>query len=711
MRRFLIAGILFLSLITITAYAQTPAFPGAEGGGMYSTGGRGGEVYFVTSLDDAETGNSSTHEGTFRWCLSQPGPRTIVFKVGGVIELTSNLTIPSYTTIAGQTAPGDGILIKNAPITVTSACLTAVTTLSCPSITVGGSHVIIRYIRIRPGDDIDNSVGAPLSNIKFETDAIYGTDGSNIILDHCSFGWGIDETASFYDNKYFTMQWCLIAESLRESFHPKGTHGYGGIWGGKTATFHHNLLAHHDSRNPRMCGARYTNQPELELVDFRNNVIYNWGGNSGYAGEGGSYNFVNNYYEYGAGSTNKDRIFAPSDDNDSSTPLPSGIWGTFYVDGNFVYGYPSTTSNNWNGIDPNPSTKPISEIQSLSEFNVPAVTTHSADDAYNVVLNDVGACLVRDAIDARVLNEVENRLAPLRESKSSSPRAGLIDSPSDVGGYPTYTYNPADVPTDTDRDGMPDDWETANGLSSADASDRNNTNEKGYTMLEVYLNSLVNDITESGLVGGVVSGDSTFIETSSSVTLEQSTCINVSGDASPWSFEGGYTITNTNGKTYATGDVGCIKYSSGVRYTVTLPEGIQVDSVEMTGYDNYDTGDSYINELGGTYYTATDYVFPAKEADGTKHHVTHKIKLANPASGSFTFTIGGKQVAITIKLVTNTITAVKIPTIIMKNPYDLINVYGIDGRLIRYQVACKDAVKNLPNGIYIVGGEKTGIHR
>ncbi|MFC0878471.1 T9SS type A sorting domain-containing protein [Saccharicrinis sp. FJH2] len=497
MKRFSTFLFLFLAFVISEVPAQTPAFPGAEGGGMYTEGGRGGAVYFVTSLDDTNTGNLSTHEGTLRWCLGRSGDKTIIFKVGGIIELTSNLSVPSNTTIAGQTAPGDGILIKNSPIKVTSACLSAVTELSCPSFTIGGSNIIIRYIRIRPGDDIDNSINAPLSNIKFETDAIFGRRQSDIIIDHCSFGWGIDETASFYDNKNFTMQWCLVAESLRQSFHPKGRHGYGGIWGGKGATFHHNLLAHHDSRNPRMCGSRYSDLPDQELVDFRNNVIYNWGGNSGYAGEGGSYNFINNYYSYGAATSTKDRIFSPNAD-DGSNSQPAGVWGTFYVNGNYTYGYPNTTSNNWNGIDPNTGNAPlpggtIDGIKSTSEFEVPYVTTHSAETAYDVVREYVGASHVRDAIDSRVINEVTNRLAPMRESRSSSPKPGFVDTPSDAGGYPTYSYDPNSVPVDSDRDGMPDDWENDNGLNKDDPTDRNTVGTDGYTMLEKYINSLVAD--------------------------------------------------------------------------------------------------------------------------------------------------------------------------------------------------------------------------
>jgi hypothetical protein len=458
---------LYLLLVTLSVsgflaigQTQTPAFPGAEGGGANTTGGRGGNVYFVTSLADTNTGNSATREGTLRWCLAQAGPRTIVFKVAGIIKLTSQLNISANTTIAGQTAPGDGICIAN------------------NTAQLQGDNIIIRYIRFRMGD---------LTNV--EGDALWGRNRSNVIIDHCSMSWSTDECSSFYDNTNFTLQWCILSESLRNSVHGKGAHGYGGIWGGKTASFHHNLLAHHDSRNPRMCGTRYSNRPDLELVDFRNNVIFNWGSNSGYAGEGGSYNFVNNYYKPGTSSGASTRIFQPYAD-DGKNSQPAGVWGKFYVSGNYMFGSSAVTNNNWEGIHPNPSTKSKDEIKSTTEFKVPFVTTHSAEQAYQHVLTNAGASFKRDSTDMRIMNEVANRLTPMRASNGTT-KGGLIDTQSDVGGWNTYAYKTEDVPADTDRDGMPDGWEDANGLNKADATDRNIKNAEGYTNLEVYLNSIV----------------------------------------------------------------------------------------------------------------------------------------------------------------------------------------------------------------------------
>ena len=255
-----------LALILPMQAQNAPAFPGAEGHGRYTTGGRGGKVIHVTNLND--DGN-----GSLRWALSQSGAKTIVFDVSGYIDLKSQLNVSSNTTIAGQTAPGDGITLRYYTLYF-GKC----------------DNVIVRFIRSRRSQVKDVNDGA---------DATWGRNRKNIILDHCSFSWSIDEVASFYDNRNFTMQWCNITEGLNAG-HTKGDHSYGGIWGGKNASFHHNFISHVNNRAPRFNGARYNwngydtnlyeNSIQAERVDFRNCVMYNWGsGNGCYGGPGGGY--------------------------------------------------------------------------------------------------------------------------------------------------------------------------------------------------------------------------------------------------------------------------------------------------------------------------------------------------------------------------------------------------------------------------------------
>ncbi|MDD4640481.1 MAG: T9SS type A sorting domain-containing protein [Bacteroidales bacterium] len=433
----------------------TPAFPGAEGYGRYVTGGRGGTVYKVTNLKDDGS------VGSLRWAVNKSGTRTIVFDVSGTIYLKSNLSIKNGNlTIAGQTAPGDGICLRDY------------------TVQLDADNVIIRFMRFRLGD-----VTAT------ENDAFWGRNQSNIIIDHCSMSWSTDECASFYDNSNFTMQWCVLSESLRVSVHDKGTHGYAGIWGGKGASFHHNVLAHHDSRNPRFCGSRYSNRPDLEKVDFRNNVIYNWGSNSGYAGEGGSYNMVNNYYKFGPAtkSTVQSRIFQPWADGGTNAQ-PAGVTGVFYVNGNYMYGNANVTNDNWQGIHPASGT--INTYRTVTEFDFPFTTTHTAGNAFNKVLAYAGASLARDPLDSRIMDEIRNGNYTYTGSKGGTK--GIIDSQEDVGGWPDYQSGSA--PLDSDNDAIPDDWEDILGLDPTDAADAKLKNSEGYTMLEVYLNSLVYSI-------------------------------------------------------------------------------------------------------------------------------------------------------------------------------------------------------------------------
>lgn len=461
-------GFLFLFFtsffVTSKINAQLRAFPGAEGYGRFTTGGRGGTVFFVDRLDD------DNNPGSLRYAINQTGSRTIVFRVSGTIYLKSSLSIKnSNLTIAGQTAPGDGI------------CIAGYT----PSINC--DNVIVRFMRFRLGD---------VNNV--EDDAFNGKKHKDIIIDHCSMTWSVDECASFYDNTNFTMQWCIIGESLFHSVHDKGNHGYGGIQGGWGATFHHNLYVNNSSRNPRFCGARYHQlTSDLEVVDFVNNVIYNWGFNSVYGGELGQQNVRANYYKPGPAtqSDKRNRILNPTED-----PGTNSTWGKFYVADNFVEGYPNTTADNWTTGVQGPSSTIKAQIKVDQPFPIADVTTQATESVYQTVLDHVGANFPKlDSVDSRLINEASTGVATyegIYETIRSVPDpnliCGIIDSQTDVGGWPILNSLPA--PTDTDDDGIPDVWELANGLNPNDPNDRNETNAGGYTMLEVYLNSLVSNV-------------------------------------------------------------------------------------------------------------------------------------------------------------------------------------------------------------------------
>lgn len=444
-------------VLSFSSKAQTLAFPGADGAGKYAVGGRVGNVYYVNSLEDTVIGNKKTCEGTLRWCTQRKGPKIILFKVAGIIHLKRRLYVRDSTTILGQSAPGYGICIAD------------------ENVKIDGNEVILRYLRFRLGDVT-----------KVEDDAISGYHTRNVIIDHCSMSWCTDECASFYDNENFTLQWCIISESLRASVHRKGGHGYGGIWGGHTASFHHNLLADHDSRNPRMCGSRFCNQSDLELVDFRNNVIYNWGSNSSYGAEGGRYNYINNYYKPTANSSNKNRIVSPNADV-GDYQQKAGVWGSFYVSGNYIEGQPEATKDNVLGFQPKPETKEKSELLVSKPFDVPSVATDEAPDAYVKVLANAGASFKRDKTDARIVDEVRSGLIPVKAKGNTGTKAGFIDSQNDVGGWDNYTFDSQAVIVDTNIDGIPDGWleKYHAGKTAKDIT------PEGYTYLEVYWNEVV----------------------------------------------------------------------------------------------------------------------------------------------------------------------------------------------------------------------------
>jgi pectate lyase len=464
--------LIFIFCVLIPSHAQVSAFPGAEGHGRYATGGRGGAVYYVTHLED------NTGPGSLRYAITRSGARTIVFAVSGTIVLNSDLKITNGNlTIAGQSAPGDGICISGYPVVVDA------------------NNVIIRYLRFRMGDERNvNADGA---------DAFGGRKRNNIIIDHCSVSWSTDECCSFYENSLFTMQWCLISESLNYSAHSKGEHGYGGIWGGMKASFHHNLLAHHKSRVPRL-GPGATSTPSNECVDIRNNVYYNYNGEGCYGGEAMHANIVNNYYKPGPANTmnatKKGRIIAIDKKIDNSFPAIEDVWGTFFIDGNIVEGHTNATKDNWtygvyNQIHSKYGT--ISQttkdtIRLATPLPTDVVTTHTAEEAYEQVLLEAGCSLHRDALDTRIIEEVRSNTANYKGVKAN--RSGIIDSqndlkPGDAGDdwSPWPALESETPPTDSNQDGIPDGWIERNypGKSATDL------NEESYTYLEVYLNSLV----------------------------------------------------------------------------------------------------------------------------------------------------------------------------------------------------------------------------
>ncbi len=416
---------LLLLLYPFGLSAQTLAFPTAEGGGKYTIGGRGGKVYTVTNLNDSG-------EGSFRYAVEQKGARIIVFAVDGTINLKSRLVIYNDSiTIAGQTAPGDGICLKGYPFYIRA------------------NNVIVRYIRSRLGDET-----------RQEDDAAGAMRVKDLIIDHCSFSWSIDEGLSVYRSENLTVQWCMITHSLRRSSHSKGAHGFGGIWGGQNASFHHNLLAHHSSRNPRFASDGYG------PVDFRNNLVYNWGFKSAYGGgQGGHVNFVANYYKPGADTSSNKRAWFLD-------PAEDGT-GSYYLNGNIMEGSDLVTSDNWKGVGGK------QHVHANEPFSFVSINQDTPYLAYKRILQGAGCSLHRDTYDEKVIEGIKNNNG-----------IGIIDSQTDVGGWPDLKQGI--YPLDSDGDGMPDDWEIKNGLNPYSDTDGNQYKlSKEYTNVEVYLNSLV----------------------------------------------------------------------------------------------------------------------------------------------------------------------------------------------------------------------------
>jgi pectate lyase len=461
--RILCCSLVILLLgIASGGMTQPIAFPGAEGFGKYTTGGRGGEVMIVSNLNDAGP-------GSFREAVEAKQPRIVVFTVSGTIRLSSPVSIRGDVTIAGQSAPGDGICLADHPVSVT------------------GDNVIIRYLRFRMGDRYQDKGKVHGSG---HDDALSSSRRKRLIIDHCSISWSTDECMSVYGGDSTTLQWNIISEPLDYSYHfEKGDtdyehHGYGGIWGGAHLSAHHNLFAHCVSRTPRFNGTRLG--ATMERVDFRNNLVYDWGGNNVYGGEGGEYNIVGNYYK--PGPTTSKRVAGRIVNPTRNQEVP---FGRFYVAGNYVEGAPAVTSDNALGVQVTGTTDPqeIAGVSVSTPFPVLDLPVRSAEQAMKDILAHGGCSLPqRDTLDLRILRELGDRTGRVIDVQGGYPHGTPFEQT--LTAWPILKSLPA--PTDTDRDGMPDAWERKHGLNPKDPSDASRQPAgSSYTHIERYLNSLV----------------------------------------------------------------------------------------------------------------------------------------------------------------------------------------------------------------------------
>jgi hypothetical protein len=456
--------------------ARLLAFPGAEGAGRYTTGGRGTAAVPTTVLEVTNLRDDNL-PGSLRYAVQLPTAkapaRTIVFRVAGTIHLLSPLTFNrANTTIAGQTAPGGGICLADYPVQVKA------------------DNIIIRFLRFRMGDKNQNK---GMVDGAGGDDALGGQRNNRLVIDHCSMSWSTDECFSVYEGDSTTLQWNLIGPPLNYSYHfEKGDtdyerHGYGGIWGGQHASMHHNLFVHCNSRTPRFNGSRYTHAAGFENCDFRNNVIYDWGENNVYAGEGGNYNIVNNYYKPGPSTKPavRQRLLNPYKLDKGANPLP---YGKFYLAGNYQEASAEITRHNWRGVDMHEGTRADTVLaQAAAPFNLGPVATQSAQAAYPLVLAGAGATRpARDTLDQRLVREVRRRTGKIIDVQGGYPHG----TPYAISQKAWPVLKAAPAPADTDHDGMPDAWETQHQLNPKNAADRAKTGPGGYPMLEVYLGEL-----------------------------------------------------------------------------------------------------------------------------------------------------------------------------------------------------------------------------
>ncbi len=536
------------------------AFEGAEGGGMYATGGRGGDVYVVTSLADYGR-NDAKMEGTLRYGIetAPDAGRIIVFHVGGTIHLKQTLSFSGKKniTLAGQTAPGEGITCAGYDTNISNS-----------------ENLIIRFIHFRPGTE-------NLLNGGDSMDALWGRDNSTFIIDHCSFSWNTDECLSTYRGKDGTVQWCIVSESLTVSGHSKGRHGYGGIFGGDNTVFQYNLITNHTSRNPRIGGGSMTDPTSTEsyaTLQVSNNVLYNHGYYACYGGGYAYTNYINNYNITGPGT--RDSILNRLIDYGES-----GKIGGVYVDGNVVISEGIDISDKVTiNIDPVNTTTLADKAYESAAFNTVSLVT--ANEAKDLVLNRAGVTYPkRDAIDARVVAQVE------------TGTGFYVNTPDEVGGYcaPEVTR---EAGFDTDMDGIPDAWETANGLNPADASDSAKLNDTGYAWVEVYAMDLVKDVIAADYqaLNPAVTIDlenNTQIEEGTGITVTATAVANNGGSIDKVLFMNGgeiiatienapytYTYTGLSDGTY---DISVRAYDDAGNGTQSDTKKLHVNSTAGTG--------------------------------------------------------------------------------------------------------------------------------
>lgn len=684
MKKVLLYLLMLMCMPVMAQFESAPAFPGAEGHGRYTTGGRGGKVYHVTKLTDDGS------EGTFRWACNKSGARIIVFDVSGTIYLKSELRLRNgNVSILGQTAPGDGICIADYPFQISS------------------SNVIIRYMRFRLGN----------RNVKYhEGDGLGGMDQANIIVDHCSVSWSIDECLSVYGSKNITVQWNIVDQSLVEAGHEKGAHGYGGNWGGSGASYHHNLLAHHTSRSPRL-GPRPGTQTD-ERMDLRNNVMYNWGGNGCYGGEGMNVNIVNNYYQPGPSTPSgakgmriaaigiRTTSYTGHGTNPNEWDKMWHVWGDYYVEGNFNSKYSEVTKDNWtygiynqiNNSDVDNTFTAVTKDTLRASKPIPYgwVTTHTAYKAYGKVLDYAGASFRRDSHDAYIVNDA---LTGTAKYTGKGCGTGFVNSQDEAGGWPELKSEAA--PLDTDGDGMPDEWETKHGLNPKGSKDQNLYNldsKRYYTNIEVYCNSLVEEQTKAQRAdaktdidgyfeeyypdmqngedtppgvedddttgGGSGSGDSGTtpdtppteeagdviyfwedgLESANSVTFSDGATVTITGNSGK-NVSGGGRVT-VDGTEYKS-----IKVSNGAQNTFVAPSGKTATKVIFYSYINKGEGDtdrtSFWAEVDGNTFTAETTAVHKSYQDGANPDV---VTFPIGGKNAFTFTNSGDQLCYVMKV-------------------------------------------------------------